>query len=228
MSGNSDDDIERLASRLALLVSDTGEADNAGRAAGAMARRLGLSGGDLKAMFIAGAASQPGERGDTPTAASLARQLSALRHALTLAEVASRNAERERDALRMENETLRASLDRQTTQGQVTRIIGTVLVAASVAGGVYTIARPAFREPVGARSATAEPAGSPFARAAVVRASGARLYGAPNRTASVIASLAPGTRLTVRRLVVNILVQWAEVEFAGTQGYVVTTDVDMP
>jgi hypothetical protein len=49
------EDIERLASRVAMLASEDGEADNAGRAVGQMARRLGLSGGDLKAMFLDGA-----------------------------------------------------------------------------------------------------------------------------------------------------------------------------
>jgi hypothetical protein len=37
-----------------------------------------------------------------------------------------------------------------------------------------------------------------------------------------------GTRLTVRKLVVNVLVQWAEVDFAGRGGYVVNTEVDIP
>ena len=46
----SGEDLERLANRMALLVSDDGEADNAGRAVGQLARRLGLSGGDLKAL----------------------------------------------------------------------------------------------------------------------------------------------------------------------------------
>jgi len=35
----SEDEIGRLANRLAMLVSDDGEADNAGRAVGALARR---------------------------------------------------------------------------------------------------------------------------------------------------------------------------------------------
>jgi hypothetical protein len=224
------EDMERLANRLALLVSDTGEADNAGRAAGALARRLGLSGGDLKAMFLAGATGRPsqtgGGRGRAEDFSAMARQISALQHSLSLVEVSARKAERERDALREENETLRVSLDRRGTSRQVGRIVGSTLIAAIVIGGVYTIARPVFREPAGAASAA--PAGAPFAKAAIVRAAGARLYSAPNRGAPVITFVPNGTRLTVKRLVVNVLTQWAEVEFSGREGYVATSDVDMP
>ena len=42
-----------------MLASEDGEADNAGRAVGAMARRIGLTGGDLKRIFLAGTASVP-------------------------------------------------------------------------------------------------------------------------------------------------------------------------
>ena len=41
MAEVSQDDIERLAARVAMLVSDDGEAANAGRAVGQLARRLG-------------------------------------------------------------------------------------------------------------------------------------------------------------------------------------------
>ena len=55
MTNLNEDDIDGLANRLALLASGDGEADNAGRALGAMARRLGLTGGELKALFLDGA-----------------------------------------------------------------------------------------------------------------------------------------------------------------------------
>jgi hypothetical protein len=68
----SGEDVERLAARVAMLVSDDGEADNAGRAVGQLARRLGLSGGDLKAMLLAGAG--PGFRpGSDPALLRLER-----------------------------------------------------------------------------------------------------------------------------------------------------------
>lgn len=60
VAGFSEEEIERLANRLAMLVSDDGEADNAGRAVGSLARRLGLTGGQLKAIFMAGAESAGG------------------------------------------------------------------------------------------------------------------------------------------------------------------------
>ena len=70
----SGEDIERLAARVAMLVSDDGEADNAGRAVGQLARRLGLSGGDLKAMLLAGAG--PGFRpGSDPALLKLEREI---------------------------------------------------------------------------------------------------------------------------------------------------------
>ncbi len=235
MSTTSNEDIEKLANRLALLVSDTGEADNAGRAAGALARRLGLSGGDLKEMFLAGATSAPpslrsgrDRRADAPDTAAMTRQISALQHSLTLAEVAARKAERERDALKSENEALKVALDQRRTGGQVMRIVGTSLLTAALIGGIYTIARPHFRAPPGAAQAGADISGTPFSRAGIVRPNGARLYSAPSRGAAIITSIPGGTRLTVRRTVVNVLMQWAEVEFGNREGFVSTADIDMP
>ena len=115
----SDEDLERLASRMAMLVSEAGEADNAGRAVAALARRIGLSGGQLKAFFLAGATNSlrvpVRDRSQLSAAAQvdrLERELSALRHGLKLTEVQARNAQRERDALRTENGVLAEALDR--------------------------------------------------------------------------------------------------------------------
>ncbi len=241
MSGKSDDDIEGIANRLALLVSETGEADNAGRAVGALARRVGLSGGDLKAIFLAGANSlvaragiervgerNGGERGIDPREmAAMARRISALRHSLTLAEVAIRNAERERDNLRLENETLQASLQRREFRGRAAQIAGGLLLTAIAAGVVYVIAANAMRDIPGALPAVAASAAQP-SHLAVVREGGARVYAAPNKLADVLTTAPPGTHLNVRRLVVNVLLQWAEVDLNNTTGYVVTTDLSMP
>jgi hypothetical protein len=37
----------------------------------------------------------------------------------------------------------------------------------------------------------------------------------------------PGTRLVVRRVLWNMMMQWAEVEMGGLSGYVPTTDLEM-
>lgn len=237
MSDRSDEEIERLANRLALLVSDTGEADNAGRAAGALARRMGLSGGDLKAIFLAGASARPrGERkaddrrGDTPEVAAMGRQISALRHSLTLAEVTARKAERERDALKQENEALKAAAAVRKGGGLMLRIAATSVLTVALACGVYTIAAPAFRPPTTPppQFAPADPSAVTVARVAIVRGTGARLFSMPNRGSAIITSVPPGTHLPVKRLVVNVLTQWAEVQFGARDGFVSTTDVDIP
>ncbi len=235
MSDRSDEEIERLANRLALLVSDTGEADNAGRAAGALARRMGLSGGDLKAIFLAGATARPrGERkaddrrGDTPEVAAMGRQISALRHSLTLAEVTARKAELERDSLRKENEALKAAAAVRRGGRVILPIAASTLLTAALAFGVYSIVGPALRPSPAAQFAPADATVAAVTRIAVVRGTGARLFSMPNRGSAIITSVPPGTHLPVKRLVVNVLTQWAEVQFGTRDGFVATTDVDIP
>jgi hypothetical protein len=232
VNGRSDDELEGIANRLALLVSESGEADNAGRAVGALARRVGLSGGDLKAIFLAGAVAgaRPSEpRNDSREMAAMSRQISALRHNLTLAEVGLRKAERERDGLRRENETLQAELARGRWASRITRIAGGFLMICLAGGLIYVIASNGLRAPSPAISIAADGSASSPTRAAIVRAPGTRVYVNPNKLADVVALLPAGTRLAVKRLVVNVLLQWAEVDLGGGQdGYVVTTDIDMP
>ena len=85
------EDIERLANRVAMLVSDDGEADNAGRAVGQLARRLGLSGGDLKAIVLAGAGKNY-RPGTSVGLLKLEHEVDALRRDLRAAPEAARMA----------------------------------------------------------------------------------------------------------------------------------------
>jgi hypothetical protein len=63
---------------------------------------------------------------------------------------------------------------------------------------------------------------------ALVRPEGAELRGRPDLAQTRSASLPPGTRLTVRRLVWNNLILWAEVENGAQSGYVPVTDLELP
>jgi hypothetical protein len=228
----SEEDLERLASRMAMLVSEAGEADNAGRAVASLARRLGLSGGEIKAYFLAGAAggirmARPRSPSDAASRIDrLERELSALRHGLKLTEVQARNAQRERDALRAENSTLIDSLDRARSASQVRKFVGAAAVAATILGALVLFVGPALR-PVNLTGAPERPAGSPFLRPGVVRANGAAVLRAPEQGAVLITQLPPGTRIQVRQVLWRSLVQWAEVEIGGVPGYVISTEIDL-
>jgi len=232
----SEEDLERLASRMAMLVSEAGEADNAGRAVAALARRVGLSGGQLKAFFLAGASEslRTGERerqSRQPDVADhighLERELSALRHGLKLTEVQARNALRERDALRQENNTLREAIDRSRSAEQVWKFLGGVVIASTMLVALLMAFGPSLRNTL-TRPTPDQALGTPFKRAGVIRAGGAALMQAPDQKSTPVAQLAPGTRVKVRQMVWHALNQWAEVEVGDTSGYVVSTDIDLP
>ncbi len=233
MAEVSDEDLERLASRMAMLVSEGGEADNAGRAVSALARRIGLSGGQLKAFFLAGASENarltPRDRTASDAASQvdrLERELSALRHGLKLTEVQARNAQRERDALRAENKVLLDALDQSRSVGQVRKYMGAAGIAAVILSAVVLYAGPTLH--LSGDLATANrPAGSPFQRAAVIRPGGAVVLRAPESGAMLITQLPAGTRVQVRQLVWRALMQWVEIEVGGTNGYVVSTEIDL-
>ena len=53
------------------------------------------------------------------------------------------------------------------------------------------------------------------------------VFARPDRAAPVIATLPTGMPVVVRRLVWNMLMQWAEVELGSGVGYVLTTDIDL-
>jgi hypothetical protein len=231
----SDEDLERLASRIAMLASENGEADNAGRAVAALARRLGLTGGQLKAFFLNGATERRftlPRATQAPDAAAeidrLTRELSALRHGLKLTEVQARNAQRERDALRSENTVLMEALDRARSAEQVRKFVGAAAVAAAILGAIVLYAGPVLRPLTGTPGVNDRPTGSPFLRQGVIRAAGASVLRSPEPGSMMVTQLAAGSRVQVRQVIWRGLMQWAEVEAGGVVGYVVSTEIDIP
>jgi hypothetical protein len=239
----SEEDIERLASRLAMLVSDDGESEAAGRAVAHLARRLGMTGGELKEMFLAGATGRPAPEPPLHPAPPadidrLEREIASLRRGAWEAESELRNAERERDALASEVERLRAALFRLQTISHARRYIGgIVLVAVLVAGAVgYMIpmipfgrvstapAPPAMPSPAVKLPGDEHPEAMRIGR---VRGARTLVYSEPDQSSRVIASLNPGSSVVVHRLLWNMLQQWAEVEVGSGVGFVLTTDIEL-
>ena len=236
MADVSEEDMERLASRLAMLVSEDGEAESAGRAVAHLARRIGMTGGQLKEMFLGGAGGRvtvvPSAR--TLDSDRMERELAALRRGNRQLESDLRNTERERDALVGEVESMRGALFRAQTVSHAQRIIGgIVLIALAVAAAVGYVV------PLG-RSVT--PSGPPVVQApkeasnkdtpsgahyGTVRKARTLVYAEPDQNSRVLASLTPGTALVVHRVLWNMLEQWAEVEVGSGTGYVLTTDIDL-
>jgi hypothetical protein len=227
MAGVSDEEIARLANRLAMLVSDDGEADNAGRAVGALARRLGLSGGQLKAIFMAGAESAGAQTAKLATQANRIKSLEVdadlLREELASAQAVSRQYARERDALREEVAALRAAL---AVQRRRRRVRWLALLAVPIAAGgiaaVISYAPWLYSELRGPPPGTA-----PVYHAARVRDRPSVLREQPDPQAPALATLPVGTRLVVRRVLWHNLMQWVEVEFQDKSGFVLSTDVDL-
>ena len=220
MNGVSEEEIERLANRLALLVSDDGEADNAGRAVGALARRLGLTGGQLKAIFMAGADSAAAQ---SVRVRRLERELERLRSRLDDTEAELLTARREADVLRREAEDLHAALNLRRRGGRLRALaIASLLLLAAAAGG-YVAYGPRLR--LGAAPVAAT--GTPEYHTATVHDRPAALRRDPDAGAPVLATLPPGTRLPVRRMLWRNLTQWVEVEHDGTTGYMLSTEVDL-
>jgi hypothetical protein len=224
----SSEDIERLANRLALLASEGGEADNAGRAVGSLARRLGLSGGDLKAIFLAGARGTIKVLPPTDTL-QMARELATLRRQVKLLEGSARRAQEERDVLAAENNAmLVARYRRRSTR----RTFGFVAVAGvfvvSAVVGLMALLGPDTVS--GVRADAGRPTTVPGAAinsSGVVRGPRAAMYAGPDRTGLLVATLPQGTRVAVRRVLWNALTQWAEVDASGQIGYISTTEIEL-
>lgn len=217
----SRDDLERLANRLALLASGDGEADNAGRAVGQLARRLGLSGGDLKQIFLAGAGApvqKPAERADMLT----------LRREIQELETALRQAIADRDAARAELTNIRIGEYRlkASRRGWVALLVAVVPVGALAMIGVamfgpdLSLSRAA-PPPETHRAALGAP------NSAVVHSRATLVYHDPDRVSPVVGTLAVGTPLVVHRLLWNMMSQWAQVEAGTLSGYVAVTDIDL-
>ncbi len=240
MAENSEEDLERIASRLAMVVSEDGEAANAGRAVGQLARRLGLTGGDLKQIFLAGAAAN--EQGARLTQRTgeverLEREVNALRASLRMIEQNSRVIERERDALHYEIAALRTTLDYRRSGSRLRQVLVTTVVIAAVLAALIGFLQPSTRvaelpqsrfEVVGSPKGALPPVGSQgTGRLAVVHAARAAVFGSPDRAAPVVATLRAGMPIVIHRLLWNMLVQWAEIDVGSGTGYVLTTDIDL-
>jgi hypothetical protein len=222
----SAEDLERLASRLALLVGDDGEAEAAGRAVGLLARKLGLSGGHLKTIFLAGAgrlnvvAQQAVDQ--TARAERLEGEASSLQHSLEQLDYALTQAQRQRDALRVEVEELREALDRARTGRQVQLTLGIILVLAALGAGAVALYGPRWLP-----HSSAVPGQAGLAQGALVRSTGAAVHVNPDAASPVIGNLPPNTRVSVQRLVWNDFVQWAELRLGARTGYAPVTDLDL-
>jgi hypothetical protein len=248
----SEEDIERLASRLAMMVSEEGEAANAGRAVAQLARRLGLTGGELKEMFLHGATGgafrplpRPPARDDMER---LERELATLRKGLRLMEASHRELSYERDALQAELEMLRNRAEVTQSNSQLRAVvIGVVLLALAGAGSVGVLMSLADAPPPAPMAVVPPPSAAPvpgaapalaphpatpdygpvMRRVAVVRTGRAVAYRRPDRTTAAVATLQSGMPVVVRRVFYNQQGQWAEVEVGSTLGYVLTSDIDL-
>ncbi len=193
--------MERLADRLAMIVSDDGEAGNAGVAAAHLARRMGLTGGQLKAMLLSGGT-----------------EMVELKHSVAQLDLATRRAQDEASRLRDVGERLQGQLDRANSTLRTQRVVGIVVVAATALGGLVATLVPGIGGP-----ARPVPAGL-----ATTRVANAELHREPDQASPLVARLPVGAKVTVHRLVWHTLTQWAEVDAGGQSGYVSTNDVDLP
>ncbi len=237
MAEVSEDDVERLASRLALVVSEDGEAENAGRAMGQLARRLGLTGGQLKEIFMAGAAVGGPELGLAPPlrgdVGRLEREIAVLRKGLGESEARLRNIEQERDALLRDVIGMRNRLLQMRASSRSRRaMIVVVFVVVAIAGVIsFTLPPGALQSVLGLTetppAAPLPDVGGGVRRMAMVHADHTLVFRQPDRAAPIMATLPAGMPVVVRRLMWNMLMQWAEVEVGSGVGYVLTTDIDL-
>jgi hypothetical protein len=223
----SEADLERLAARVAMLASDDGEADNAGRAVGMLARRIGLTGGDLKRIFLAGAAAATGPgRTSAELLDHLEHEVETLRQSMRLMDVDARRGIAERDNLMAEIGALHTRLHRARTVARGWGVAGGIAVAVLLSVAAVSM----FGGPASPRRAEPSLAGAsqPGERAAAIRPAGAMLFREPDRAGVPLGNLSGGTRVHVRRLVWKALIQWAEIDLpGGRSGYVLTTEIDL-
>lgn len=232
MSGARQSELEGLANRIALLVGDDGEAEAAGRAVGVLARRLGLTGGHLKAIFMAGTGHLGAAGRQAAELAARADRLqgetNGLARSLEQLEIALQQADSERDLLRREVDSLRLALERAQTGRLLQAILGGILLLAVLGGGAWIwLGRigQSGGQP-GSPAAQAESA-APLPHSATVRPRGATVYAQADLAATVQARLPGGVRLPVRRLLWRNFSQWAETELGGRIGYVPVTDLEL-
>ncbi|MBC7637096.1 MAG: hypothetical protein H7251_16010 [Acetobacteraceae bacterium] len=227
MAEVSQEDIERLAARVAMLVSEDGEAANAGRAVGQLARRLGLSGGDLKQLFLNGTLG-PTRKPRPAEPAGATQEIATLRRNLRRLETIIENLQDERDQLVNEAGQFRVAMYQaraRRRQNMVIAGVGAVvlLVVVTVVG---------FADFGGGRRPPAiVEAAAPWKPAtgtsATVRSARGTLYSQADPTSSPVIYLPAGTKVQVRRVLWNMMTQWAEVETLGKSGFVPMTEIDL-
>lgn len=223
VTGQDQEEVARLASRIAMLASHPGEAANAGRAVASMARRLGLSGGDLKEIFLTGLRADSSMR-RVGGSGNLARENEALREHLDMAEIAAQQALRERDRLRRELQELRGALQSRRRNDVLAMVFAVVLLGVAGIGGAWFLAAPSAAP----AAAVPQPAAAPGERLATIRSpGGATVRITPEPHAEILTQLPAGSRVTVHRLVWSALLQWAEIDLGNRSGFVETTDVDL-
>ncbi len=208
-----------------MLVSEDGEAANAGRAVGQLARRLGLSGGDLKALFLTGSIS--GARKPVDPTPDAVQEIATLRRSLRRMEHVVRNLQDERDQLVSEAGSIRVALYQSRTNRRLRWSIGAlgVLVMAGVGSSVayFDVGGP-IRPPVRREVALSQPHAGAIA---VVRSAHGTLYSEPDKTSAPLTFVPAGTQIPVKRLLWHMMSQWAEVDLNGMTGYVPTTEVEI-
>ena len=231
--------MERLASRLAMIVSDDGEARNAGAAAAHLARRMGLTGGQLKAIVLSGAAHEGaggphadalrGAADQATRADRLERETAGLRHSLYQLDVAVRRAQDEASLLRESGDDLQEKLDQANSALRVQQVVGVVVLAAAVIGVVVALVGPRLH-PMGFTRGPGgtEQAATASTQVALTRVPAAEMHREPDAASLLIARLPVGSRVVVHRLVWRTLSQWAEVEVGSNTGYVSVNELDMP
>ena len=222
MAEVSQDDIERLAARVAMLVSEDGEAANAGRAVGQLARRLGLSGGDLKELFLTGSLS--GGRKPAEPSVDAQQEIATLKRNLRRLEHVVHNLQEERDQLVAEAGSLRVGMYRARANRKLRWMIGVMGVLVIAVGG-WAIAYLDFD--MAPRTPRRETALGQNATVVVMRSVRGTLYSEPDKTSAPVSFVPAGTRLPLRRLVWNLMTQWAEVDLNGKTAYVPTTEIDL-
>lgn len=229
MAEVSQEDIERLAARVAMLVSDDGEAANAGRAVGQLARRLGLSGGDLKQLFLNGSLA-PSRKPRPAEPAGAQQEIATLKRSLRRLENVIQNLQEERDQLVAEAGQIRVAMYQSRARRRQNALIGGVgvvllLVVGAVVGFAdFSLAPRPLAQAGGTANAPWKPA--PGTTAAVRSARGT-LYLEADTSSAPVTYLPAGTKVQVRRVLWNMMTQWAEVEALGKAGYVPMTEIDL-
>lgn len=215
-------DLERLANRLALLVSSDSESDNAGRAVAAMARRIGLSGGDLKAMFLAGAADA-GRGAGGPDRAE--RRATNLQDTIEQLQNNLYESERKLRSLGQQLHELRAQTERIRVRSRMERTVAAAVLLVLLVGGIATWLGS---EADGRVLQSVIPAKSPLAHMARVGSGGATVYADSDTHSAVLAQLSPGTPFPVRVLMWHSLNQWAQSSIGPFTGYVSASELQLP